>query len=466
MVATNELVIDVLLNGKKAQMGLKQFSKELSKIQKSAIKTNKSLKSAFSGFGGISSLIGGGAFIKIAHDSSVAAKSIENLSSRTGVLPSRLMAIGKAFEKSGGKAENVEQTLRKISDDINDLQISGKVSPLIRTLGLMGINTINEKGEYISPDEALIKLSDWAKKSASDIGLQKTIKLLSDNFGLSDENIKVLIQGSDNLSQLIEQQVTLTDEQNKGLADLNDAGRSFVAEFKTFRDKFVSDIPFLTDSMNFLSDAMRELGKDENRIGRDIAGVGAFLLGSQGLKFLLTNGIKESASFVISKIPYIAALVAGGMAGDWFSKKIFERIPPTMSDETYKNAIIKLYEEGKITSEEANKQFERAGFGIFQGSRKRVYQTDEFGRVLGEYDEGAMETELQMDLEYLKDIQNGAESSTIYETKDVNVSMSIENNNTINANGNVSAGEIQQGISNANQDFAENLYSVMSWRVA
>lgn len=445
MVAVNTLTIDVLLNGKKAQMGLKQFSKELSKIQKSALGTNKSLKSAFSGFSGINGILGIASVAGLTHlvkTSATAAKNIDELSKRTGMLPERIRAIGKAFEVSGGKTENVEKTIRNISDDLYDLQISGKPSALLNALSrLVGVR--NERGELISPDEAMLRLSDWTQKNIQTQGFQKTFALLRNYLPyLSESDVGVLGKGREELSKLIDEQNVLTTEQNNNLTNVADAGKRLGASLETFGSKLVSDIPFLSETIDGLSRAIDYLNKDTNKTLRDVIGATTLLVGSGlGLKALSMFGplsfLGTSGSLLLGHTPHALALAASGVAGHYAAKGIDALIPHKSGNEIVKEAIQKLYDEGKISEEEANLAFERAGIS-YEIHRKGATTAEDIARE-----------------DYLDSLGGIPEKPIPVSSSTVNVSFDVESNVNISAESGVDTGQITNSISENMQNFAD-----------
>jgi len=497
-VATiNTLTIDVVLNGKKAQMGLKQFSKELSKLQKTTFKTNSSLKnigSLFSGFSKMalpSAILGAAtAFAHMTMEAGEAAKSIDNLSKRTGVAPSKLIAMKKALVSIGGSGEDVEKTLTKITEDLNELNISGKTSPMLNRLRLLGVNYRDEKGNTLKADEVFLKLSDTVQQMIRERGIEETIALMRD-FPLNEASISALGQGSSRLEELIKELTIIQDKQNENLKDFNDSTKNLTESMQTFKSVLASDVAKpLKSALDLESDILNWFSKEEN-VKERRAFVGALFGGGTAVATYISSFLGESVypflgelvDSLLGKIPSPSAVSSflGELVYSFLGESVdslLGKIPSPSAERNYKNALMELVWSGKVSREDYEKILKKSGMKMDIMKDIYMYPIDEEekpleilyydknGSIIGADEELKRQLELEKELDQFDGNING----TIIPASDgSHFEIRIEQNNEINApSGN--AEDISRAVGEENQNVASlltnALYSTMNGGVA
>ena len=187
MVAVNEITIDVILNGKKATMDLKRFSKEMKKLEGIGKKANGVFKN-FLRFAGVS------AFAKMALDASRLGRSISLLADRTGIATGKLIGMRTAFSAMGGDAKAMDRTLGSISRGLAGLSMGD--GETAAKLAAMNISAWDNNGQIKKADVVWGDIADWTKRQL-DAGRtnEEVASFLERTFGTTYEEFKALALG-------------------------------------------------------------------------------------------------------------------------------------------------------------------------------------------------------------------------------------------------------------------------------
>ena len=475
MATINTLTIDVVLNGKKAQMGLKSFLNELKKVNKTATNVNKNFKGIGSGLS-LSHLVGAGTLagvIKFSQSTMDVARNIDNLSARTSISSQKLLALKKAFSSTSDKGEGLGKVIKNIDQELFNLKI-GQPSKISRLVGAYGMKISQDA----TAEDVLYAVSDWAK-SVMEGGVPEAGKTPEqrkqflvraiEQTGLDIEQtyLDELLKGSEDLKTRISEEMprVLDAGTNKKIVELSKSINETWASVATmFRQSF-GDFVETVNPQKFVDIIRKEadrLSESSNKTERNII-VGGSVMTGLGITSKLLPLLPVAGSFLAPLAPVAkGAAILAGLGTLWYgtykaTEAIIESIPPTMANETHAKAINDLYEQGKINRGERDFRLAKIRMSDLKpGEKETILDTrtgklvtfDNLGNVLNDYEEGA-------------------KASVISSAGENNVEITIENNTEINApNGNAEEirGAVIDGAKTVASVLTGAIYSTISGR--
>ena len=305
MVAVNEITIDVILNGKKATMDLKRFSKEMKKLEGIGKKANGIFKN-FLRFAGV------GAFAKMALDASRLGRSISLLADRTGVATGKLVGMRTAFSAMGGDAKAMDRTLGSISRGLAGLSMGD--GETAAKLAAMNISAWDNNGQIKKADVVWGDIADWTKRQLEAGRTNEEVaSFLERTFGTTYEEFKALALGREGFAKkqaelnketgvIDKRQTSNLEEMFLSLNKLKTTIEVFVQQitgdlapaFKFVSDLLVTIFRKGQENWKYLSDAIK--GAIEDILGPD--GV------SEAFKFL-SDAVKKSGQIFKWLVDYI-----------------------------------------------------------------------------------------------------------------------------------------------------------------
>lgn len=127
------------------------------------------------------------------------ATAVGNLSRAVRENAEDLQAWGEAVKREGGTAEGFNSTVKKLSDDLMSIPLSGGNSPLLGGLARLGVQFRNLDGSIRKPLDVMKDLADKFK------GLNSAQALaMGQKMGLDEATIRLLQKGKANVNELVE----------------------------------------------------------------------------------------------------------------------------------------------------------------------------------------------------------------------------------------------------------------------
>ena len=180
-LALESVQIEVLLNGKKAYMGLSQLNKKLKGLNKPATTLNKT-------FSNFVKLAGIGGLTAMTINAAKLGREMGLISRYTNISTKNLSKMENAFASTGGDAKEVGKTLSNITRGLARLSMGD--ATFTSRLSAMGINAWDDYGVK-NAEQIRLEMSDWIKKQL-DAGrtLAEVATFMGDTFNTSTkENV-------------------------------------------------------------------------------------------------------------------------------------------------------------------------------------------------------------------------------------------------------------------------------------
>lgn len=218
-LALESIYIDVLLNGKKAQLGLSQLNKKLKGL-------NKPVKSLNGIFNKMFKIAGISGFAKMAFDAQKLGRQLGLIADKTGIAASRLAQMRSAFSATGGDAKAIESVLTNITSGLARLSMGN--GEMASRLSAMGINAW-ENGNVKSADVILGDIADWTQTQLK-MGrtMQEVSQFLEDNFGIQQDLANQLALGRSGFNAYQSAMASKVGSLNSGeIANLQSLNASF-----------------------------------------------------------------------------------------------------------------------------------------------------------------------------------------------------------------------------------------------
>lgn len=316
-MAVATAVIDVELNGKKAQKELKKISGIMGGIDKTAKSTNKV-------FGFMMKALGAfGAFKATSHVAEM-GKSMSLLSDYTGVASSNISKLRNAFATIGVSGKSVDAVLTNITDGL--ARLSSGDGAMASRLASMGINAWDKNGGIKDPRTVMYDIADWAKRQ-KDAGRRTTdiIYWLKQNFNIEQQMAEKMMLGSSGLRAFVETQSkevgSLSTRQSQQLRELSDSYNKLSTTISSTFQQMVIDF----------SPALKEIAKDITTV---VKYVGDFWHKIFALEPLSTEQLAEMNAKsaytlfqkgLLSKMEYEEALKRSGVKQEFVpSSNVFD----------------------------------------------------------------------------------------------------------------------------------------------
>lgn len=317
MVAVNEVTIDVILNGKKAQMGMKQFAKEMKKFENIGKKTNSVFKNFFK-------IAGIGAFAKMTLDATQLGRSIGFLAERTGIATSKIMGMRTAFSAVGGDAKAIDRTLSTISRGLAGLSMGD--GEMASKLAAMNISAWDSNGQVKTADVIRGDIAEWTKRQL-DAGRtnEEVATYLEKTLGIAYDEFKMLSLGREGMAkreaELTEQVGTINERQRNNLEELFLVFNKFKTTLTSLVQQVAGD---LAPVFSFFGNLLQILGKGLQdvwaRLSESYKAIIEDIGGPDGVdnyfKYLKTNidivikALKLLVDYVIGPVLYSLGAIA------------------------------------------------------------------------------------------------------------------------------------------------------------
>lgn len=262
MAAIETITIDVLLNGKKAQMGIAQFNKQLKGLQKPVKAVNSGLKKFLSiaALAGVTAL-----FKKAVGEASEYGRSMTLLSQQTGIAAENLAGLKSAFSAIGLSGNKVNSVITKISSGLAGISMGE--GDMASKLSAMGINAWDNEGGVKTADTILGEMANWAK-TQKDFGadVRDISYFLQKNFGMEQAMIDKMLLGRDAYESWqkseIEKTGNVNEHQITKLSDLNESLNTLGETTKNLGIQVIGDLaPYLKEIADTTSGILRNVQK-------------------------------------------------------------------------------------------------------------------------------------------------------------------------------------------------------------
>ena len=359
MVAVNEVTIDVILNGKKAQMGLKQFAKELKKFENIGKKTNSVFKNFLK-------IAGVGAFAKMTLDATQLGRSIGFLAERTGIATSKIMGMRTAFSAVGGDARAIDRTLSTISRGLAGLSMGD--GEMASKLASMNISAWDSRGQIKTADVVRGDIAEWTKRQL-DAGRtnEEVASFLEKTFGIAYDEFKMLSLGREGMAkreaELAEQVGTINERQRGNLEELFMTFNKLKTTFASFVQQISADFaPIFT----FIGELLQQLGRGLQDVWSDIVSVYRDVIGNGEELATLFDALKVAVSAVVDVLRLAVKYILGPLLyafrtiGEWIGNLVaflqdklgwFFSSPREKERQRDAELATKSYEHGNTTEE-------------------------------------------------------------------------------------------------------------------
>lgn len=319
MVAVNEVTIDVILNGKKAQMGMKQFAKEMKKFENIGKKTNSVFKNFFK-------IAGIGAFAKMTLDATQLGRSIGFLAERTGIATSKIMGMRTAFSAVGGDAKAIDRTLSTISRGLAGLSMGD--GEMASKLSAMNISAWDSNGQVKTADVIRGDIAEWTKRQL-DAGRtnEEVATYLEKTLGIAYDEFKMLSLGREGMAkreaELIEQVGTINERQRSNLDELFLTFNKFKTTLTSLVQQVAGDV---APVFSFFGELLQTLGRGLQDVWNDLASVYRDIIGDGEELSVLLDGLKTAIGAVVDGLRFLVKWVVGPILygfkalGEWIGK--------------------------------------------------------------------------------------------------------------------------------------------------
>ena len=431
-LAVESIYIDVLLNGKKAQMGLKQFNKQLKAL-------NKPVKGLTGMFGKMFKFAGIAGFAKMAFDAQKLGRELGLISTKTGIAASKLSQMQNAFAATGGDAKNLTNVLTSITSGLARISMGG--GEMAAKLSAMGINAWDNSGKVKKSDVVLGDIAEWTRGQL-EMGrsMQEISQFLQENFGITQDLANQLALGREGFAkyqaELAKTTGSLEEDEISNLQSLNAslarfkqtvvvltekiaAGLAPVIEFIT--DVFQIFVKNAQDVFDYLFDAFEDIvgsGEDVCQLFEILKGVltGFTLIGKALVDVLkgFFQAVKKMGEWIGNFLAWVANKF-GWLAGSTDDSPV---------DEKNRKNVEEYIRNNNLSEEEANNL--RMKWGL--GKREKLFST-----------------EIQPTFPEIRIGENGLETVG-------GATIIVENETTINANTNATPEEIAGAIEDVNDD--------------
>ena len=431
-LAVESIYIDVLLNGKKAQMGLKQFNKQLKAL-------NKPVKGLTNMFGKMFKFAGIAGFAKMAFDAQKLGRELGLISTKTGIAASKLSKMQNAFAATGGDAKNLTNVLTSITSGLARLSMGN--GEMAAKLSAMGINAWDNSGNVKTSDVVLGDIAEWTKGQL-DMGrsMQEVSQFLQENFGITQDLANQLALGREGFAKyqaelakttgsLEEDEISNLQSLNASLARLKQtvvvltekiaAGLAPVIEFIT--DVFQIWVKNAQDVFDYLFDAFEDIvgsGEEVCKLFEILKGVltGFTLIGKALVDVLkgFFQAVKKMGEWIGNFLAWVANKF-GWLTGSTDDSPV---------DDINRKNVEEYIKKNNLSEEEANNLRMKYGFG------KK---------------ENLFSTEIHPTFPEIRIGENGLETIG-------GATIIVENETTINANTNATPEEIAGAIEDVNDD--------------
>ena len=445
-LAVESIYIDVLLNGKKAQMGLKQFNKQLKAL-------NKPVKGLTNMFSKMFKFAGIAGFAKMAFDAQKLGRELGLISTKTGIAASKLSKMQNAFAATGGDAKNLTNVLTSITSGLARLSMGN--GEMAAKLSAMGINAWDNSGNVKTSDVVLGDIAEWTKGQL-DMGrsMQEVSQFLQENFGITQDLANQLALGREGFAkyqaELAKTTGSLEEDEISNLQSLNASLARFKQTVVVLTEKIAAGlapvIEFITDVFQVVfSEAQGVFGELFGAFGDLISvfeGGDGLTIAFEALKDIV-KGVADALKILIDFIALVLSAFRAlgeelGKAFTWLAQKmgwLFGGSDPDKDINDRERQITEMVKNGQMSPQQAAIALEQAGINIDKKPRGFVPTKTE----------KLFQNEIIPTFPEIRIGENGLETIG-------GATIIVENETTINANTNATPEEIAGAIEDVNDD--------------
>lgn len=443
-VAVESIYIDVLLNGKKAQMGLKQLNKQLKGL-------NKPTKAVSGIFGKLFKFAGIAGFAKMAFDAHKFGRELGLISTKTGIAAEKIAKMQRAFAATGGDAKEIANVMQNITAGLARLSMgSGEMAAKLASMGISAW----EGGRPKTSDVVLGDIAEWTK-SQLEMGrsMQEISQFLQDNFNMTQAMVNMMAMGRGGYEayqrNMGEMTGSLTEEEIDNLQELNISFSRLKATLVVLTEKVGAG---LSPALVFLMDIIQYAAKGYQKIWKEFSDVFGLIFDEiggateafEGLKLLVdgvvaigkilvdilglaTWAVKEAVEAVVDFFFWLASLM---------NKDKWEELKSQAGQSILNTFGVK---SGLMTKEEAERKVQEVQYRLRAGNvstkNEKLFPESPLAQSLTQAD---------------------VRGSNALEAV-------IENNININVNGNADVNEIKQAaFDGSNQGITQGLNNTMT----
>ena len=326
-VTPESIAIQVKLDGKQAEKGLKKIEKSLKGFGKIGKANNKI-------FGDFLRLAGFAGLTKMTIDAAHFAHSMEMLSQRTGIATGKLSQMQSVWAGLGTDAKAFSTFAGRLSSDLAKRYTAGG-SAFYSAFANMGIQPLTASGNLKDIRELLGDIANYAQ--GLNVPDYAKMNILAERLGMPTEIASQLLHGREawykTYDELVQRTSSISEEAIKKNAETNQALAISLNNLKTASQESAAALSdYLIPTLNKISEFAKEYPKTTTAIG--LGGLlygGSFLMNAPKLlKGLLPTTIKSIPS-LFPLFGVYATLME--MTGNNALGKKIKRTKPDMVDD-------------------------------------------------------------------------------------------------------------------------------------
>lgn len=494
-----KIVIKPVFDGKGVFAGIKKFDKQLKGL-------NKPIKQLNSSFNELFQVAGIAGLTAMTLNAAKLGREMGLISRKTGIAVDRISSMQNAFAASGGDAKEVSRTLDRITTGLARISLGD--ASFTSALASMNISAWDSYGQLKNAEQVRLEWADWIKKQL-DAGrsLASVATFMESTFGVSQAEVEELSVGSEELLKNQEKYNkkigVLGKEEAKALNEINKSVAVLRTTVGVTYNKLIAEsAPLLQTVLDGVQEVAKFFQDNKDLFGPLLTGLAGLSVALKALPFLF-SAVSSHPLVALA----LGAMAAGYAAGGGFDKpksvgenikeleakgliteeeanKTREKFSEQLSEEDKKeiagNIVGKVF-RGEIGSNVAAEELKRYGIDL---SKYKITAQD-FGRInnkkalnglnlqggiegfgpdvpmgsflkkgqLGNlpiYDEQGNLIDMSKvpfaPIPIYDEQGNPVDLSKIPDRPDINSNVTIEQNMTINANGDVPTSEIREAV--------------------
>lgn len=237
--------------------------------------------------------------------------ALGDLSDKTGIATQDLQAWGNIADLSGGKADDMQQGMAKVAEEMNTLKNGGEKGNALKFFESMGVSVTDATGKLRDQKDLMLDMAGHMQGMS-----QMDVMAKAKDSGLNESQLAVMMQGRAELQAMLTAQQAnslATEQQAKRAQDLQQAWTLVQQSVGSLSNDFVNDIgPALTLFMDGLRAVFDYLKQHRGLL------YGFFIGLAVAMAPAIVASISLAADVLAATWPLLALGAAIGLVIDWF----------------------------------------------------------------------------------------------------------------------------------------------------
>lgn len=237
--------------------------------------------------------------------------ALGDLSDKTGIATQDLQAWGNIADLSGGKADDMQQGMAKVAEEMNTLKNGGEKGNALKFFESMGVSVTDATGKLRDQKDLMLDMAGHMQGMS-----QMDVLAKAKDSGLNESQLAVMMQGRAELQAMLTAQQAnslATEQQAKRAQDLQQAWTLVQQSVGSLSNDFVNDIgPALTLFMDGLRAVFDYLKQHRGLL------YGFFIGLAVAMAPAIVASISLAAGVLAATWPLLALGAAIGLVIDWF----------------------------------------------------------------------------------------------------------------------------------------------------